>query len=94
MGIWRVAHHAPGCPDSPSPVLRRLAPSKIPQKPPRKQRAGYKSKKTSHEQFQTVFPNGTGSSAQHQGYPDALFVRPIPGRQAHLDSSKIHNCVP
>eukprot|EP00983_Pelagomonas_calceolata_P000843 30564-Pelagomonas_calceolata.AAC.1 len=36
-----------------------------------------------------VFPNGTGSSAHHQNRPDALFVRFIPGRQAHLDPSKI-----
>eukprot|EP00983_Pelagomonas_calceolata_P084372 1156351-Pelagomonas_calceolata.AAC.8 len=31
----------------------------------------------------------TGSPARHQSRPDALFVRPIPGRQAHLDPSKI-----
>eukprot|EP00983_Pelagomonas_calceolata_P058468 1145501-Pelagomonas_calceolata.AAC.1 len=36
-----------------------------------------------------VFPNGTGSPARHQSRPDALFVRPIPGRQAHLDPFKI-----
>eukprot|EP00983_Pelagomonas_calceolata_P001266 43409-Pelagomonas_calceolata.AAC.1 len=36
-----------------------------------------------------VFPYGTCSSARHQGRPDALFVRPIPGTQAHLDPSKI-----
>eukprot|EP00983_Pelagomonas_calceolata_P005888 194296-Pelagomonas_calceolata.AAC.1 len=36
-----------------------------------------------------VFPYGTGSPARHQSRPDALFVRPIPGRQAHLDPSKI-----
>eukprot|EP00983_Pelagomonas_calceolata_P118120 1160475-Pelagomonas_calceolata.AAC.1 len=34
-----------------------------------------------------VFPSGTGSSARHQSRPGALFVRPIPGRQAHLDPS-------
>eukprot|EP00983_Pelagomonas_calceolata_P076216 1153320-Pelagomonas_calceolata.AAC.1 len=27
MGIWRVARHAPGRPDSPSPVLHRRVPS-------------------------------------------------------------------
>eukprot|EP00983_Pelagomonas_calceolata_P019610 617268-Pelagomonas_calceolata.AAC.1 len=27
-----------------------------------------------------LFPYGTGSPAQHQSRPDALFVRPIPGR--------------
>mgnify|MGYP006296909187 CR=1 FL=1 len=36
-----------------------------------------------------VFPNGTASPARHQSRPDALFVRPIPGRQAHLDPTKI-----
>eukprot|EP00983_Pelagomonas_calceolata_P012541 402390-Pelagomonas_calceolata.AAC.1 len=36
-----------------------------------------------------VFPNGTGSPARQQSHPDALFVRPIPGRQAHLDPYKI-----
>eukprot|EP00983_Pelagomonas_calceolata_P120363 1160699-Pelagomonas_calceolata.AAC.8 len=36
-----------------------------------------------------VFPNGTGSPARHQSLPDVIFVRPIPGRQAHLDPSKI-----
>eukprot|EP00983_Pelagomonas_calceolata_P123750 1161041-Pelagomonas_calceolata.AAC.1 len=36
-----------------------------------------------------VFPNSTGSPARHQSRPDFLFVRPIPGRQAHLDPSKI-----
>eukprot|EP00983_Pelagomonas_calceolata_P121920 1160854-Pelagomonas_calceolata.AAC.1 len=35
MGTWRVAHHAPGRPDSPSPVLCRHAPSNPPlSKPP------------------------------------------------------------
>eukprot|EP00983_Pelagomonas_calceolata_P002086 70794-Pelagomonas_calceolata.AAC.1 len=32
MGIWKVASHAPGCPDF--PVLHRLAPSKLPPSPP------------------------------------------------------------
>eukprot|EP00983_Pelagomonas_calceolata_P005013 163758-Pelagomonas_calceolata.AAC.1 len=36
-----------------------------------------------------VFPNGTGSSARHQSRPDVILVRFIPGRQAHLDPSKI-----
>eukprot|EP00983_Pelagomonas_calceolata_P031245 980828-Pelagomonas_calceolata.AAC.3 len=36
-----------------------------------------------------VFPDGTGSPARHQSRPDALFVRPTPGRQAHLDPVKI-----
>eukprot|EP00983_Pelagomonas_calceolata_P056832 1144802-Pelagomonas_calceolata.AAC.4 len=36
-----------------------------------------------------VFPYGTRSPARHQSRPDALFVRPIPGRQAHLDPSEI-----
>eukprot|EP00983_Pelagomonas_calceolata_P059004 1145735-Pelagomonas_calceolata.AAC.4 len=36
-----------------------------------------------------VFPNGTGSSAQHQSRPDAVYVRSIPGRLAHLDPTKI-----
>eukprot|EP00983_Pelagomonas_calceolata_P129811 1161638-Pelagomonas_calceolata.AAC.1 len=31
-----------------------------------------------------LFPYGTGSPARHQSRPDALFVRPIPGRQATL----------
>eukprot|EP00983_Pelagomonas_calceolata_P001866 62151-Pelagomonas_calceolata.AAC.1 len=35
------------------------------------------------------FPNGTGSSARHQSLPDAIFLRSIPGRQAHFDPSKI-----
>eukprot|EP00983_Pelagomonas_calceolata_P064418 1148114-Pelagomonas_calceolata.AAC.1 len=34
MGIWRVARHAPGRPDSPSPVLRRRAPSRTPPEAP------------------------------------------------------------
>eukprot|EP00983_Pelagomonas_calceolata_P042149 1138373-Pelagomonas_calceolata.AAC.3 len=34
MGIWRIACHAPGRPDSPSPVLHRRAPSSPRQKPP------------------------------------------------------------
>eukprot|EP00983_Pelagomonas_calceolata_P019680 620051-Pelagomonas_calceolata.AAC.1 len=36
-----------------------------------------------------AFPNGTDSCARHQSRPDAVFVRSIPGRQAHLDPSKI-----
>eukprot|EP00983_Pelagomonas_calceolata_P057453 1145070-Pelagomonas_calceolata.AAC.1 len=36
-----------------------------------------------------VFPCSTGSPVLHQSQPDALFVRPIPGRQAHLDPSEI-----
>eukprot|EP00983_Pelagomonas_calceolata_P060461 1146370-Pelagomonas_calceolata.AAC.1 len=35
------------------------------------------------------FPYGTGSPARHQSRPDALFVRPISGRQAHLGPSEI-----
>eukprot|EP00983_Pelagomonas_calceolata_P025224 792525-Pelagomonas_calceolata.AAC.1 len=35
------------------------------------------------------FPNATGSPARHQSRPDALFVRPILCRQAHLDPPKI-----
>eukprot|EP00983_Pelagomonas_calceolata_P047289 1140561-Pelagomonas_calceolata.AAC.2 len=51
---------------------------------------GYKFQKTVHEPFQTgFFPNDTGSSARHQSRPDAIFVRSIPGRQAHFDPSKI-----
>eukprot|EP00983_Pelagomonas_calceolata_P023386 736613-Pelagomonas_calceolata.AAC.1 len=34
MGIWRVARHAPGRPDSPSPVIRRRTPSRTPPKAP------------------------------------------------------------
>eukprot|EP00983_Pelagomonas_calceolata_P029331 918991-Pelagomonas_calceolata.AAC.1 len=34
MGIWRVARHAPGCPDYPSPVLRCCAPSRTPPEAP------------------------------------------------------------
>eukprot|EP00983_Pelagomonas_calceolata_P009057 294135-Pelagomonas_calceolata.AAC.1 len=34
-------------------------------------------------------PNGTGSSARHESRPDVIFVRSIPGRQAHLDPFKI-----
>eukprot|EP00983_Pelagomonas_calceolata_P003566 116277-Pelagomonas_calceolata.AAC.1 len=34
MGIWRVARHAPGHPDSPSPVLCRRAPSRPPPETP------------------------------------------------------------
>eukprot|EP00983_Pelagomonas_calceolata_P101092 1158653-Pelagomonas_calceolata.AAC.7 len=34
-----------------------------------------------------VFPNGTGSSARHQSRLDVVFVRSIPGRQAHLQES-------
>eukprot|EP00983_Pelagomonas_calceolata_P003633 119089-Pelagomonas_calceolata.AAC.1 len=30
MGIWRVAHNAPGRSDSPSSVLRRRTPSRTP----------------------------------------------------------------
>eukprot|EP00983_Pelagomonas_calceolata_P121658 1160821-Pelagomonas_calceolata.AAC.1 len=33
-----------------------------------------------------AFPNGSGPSAQHQSRPDAVFVRPIPGRATHLNS--------
>eukprot|EP00983_Pelagomonas_calceolata_P099546 1158470-Pelagomonas_calceolata.AAC.1 len=36
-----------------------------------------------------VFPYGSGSSAQHQSRPDAVFVRPILGRPAHLDPTNI-----
>eukprot|EP00983_Pelagomonas_calceolata_P002291 78002-Pelagomonas_calceolata.AAC.1 len=36
-----------------------------------------------------VFPSGTGSPAQHQSRPVAIFVRSIPGRQPHLDLSKL-----
>eukprot|EP00983_Pelagomonas_calceolata_P029898 936367-Pelagomonas_calceolata.AAC.1 len=35
------------------------------------------------------FLTGTGSSTRHQSCPDALFVRSIPGRRAHLDPFKI-----
>eukprot|EP00983_Pelagomonas_calceolata_P057501 1145094-Pelagomonas_calceolata.AAC.2 len=35
------------------------------------------------------FPYGTGSPAWHRSRPDAIFVRSIPGRRAHLDPSKI-----
>eukprot|EP00983_Pelagomonas_calceolata_P068089 1149759-Pelagomonas_calceolata.AAC.7 len=34
MGIWRVARHAPGRLDSPSPVLCRRAPSNSPPETP------------------------------------------------------------
>eukprot|EP00983_Pelagomonas_calceolata_P037866 1136553-Pelagomonas_calceolata.AAC.1 len=34
MGIRRVARHAPGCRDSPSPILRRCAPSTPPPEAP------------------------------------------------------------
>eukprot|EP00983_Pelagomonas_calceolata_P108600 1159475-Pelagomonas_calceolata.AAC.10 len=33
MGNWRVVHHAPGRPDSPSPALHCRAPSIPPRKP-------------------------------------------------------------
>ncbi|KAF5839257.1 armadillo-type protein [Dunaliella salina] len=36
-----------------------------------------------------VFPNGAGSPVRHQIRPDAISVLPIPGRQTHLDPSKI-----
>eukprot|EP00983_Pelagomonas_calceolata_P066446 1149050-Pelagomonas_calceolata.AAC.1 len=36
-----------------------------------------------------VFPNGTSSSAQHHNRPDAIFVRSIPGRTAHIDPTRI-----
>eukprot|EP00983_Pelagomonas_calceolata_P015322 485776-Pelagomonas_calceolata.AAC.1 len=36
-----------------------------------------------------VLPYGTGSPAWYQSRPDALFVRPILGRQAHLGPSEI-----
>eukprot|EP00983_Pelagomonas_calceolata_P003375 110165-Pelagomonas_calceolata.AAC.1 len=36
MGIWRVARHAPGRSDSPSPVLHRRAPSNPPPEAPMK----------------------------------------------------------
>eukprot|EP00983_Pelagomonas_calceolata_P120642 1160726-Pelagomonas_calceolata.AAC.8 len=36
-----------------------------------------------------VFSTGTGSSARHQSRPDAVFVRSIPGRPSHIDSTKI-----
>eukprot|EP00983_Pelagomonas_calceolata_P030686 964042-Pelagomonas_calceolata.AAC.1 len=54
----------------------------------------HKSLKTSHELLANsipdwVFSNGTGSSARQQSRPNALFVSYIPGRQAHLDPSKI-----
>eukprot|EP00983_Pelagomonas_calceolata_P043860 1139068-Pelagomonas_calceolata.AAC.1 len=35
------------------------------------------------------FSHGTGSSAQHQSRPDAVFVRSVPGQPAHLDPSEI-----
>eukprot|EP00983_Pelagomonas_calceolata_P097973 1158302-Pelagomonas_calceolata.AAC.8 len=35
------------------------------------------------------FPHGTGSSARHQSYPAAAFIRSIPGQPAHLDPIKI-----
>eukprot|EP00983_Pelagomonas_calceolata_P094951 1157942-Pelagomonas_calceolata.AAC.2 len=35
------------------------------------------------------FPNGTGSSAWRQSRADAVCVRSIPGRSAHLDPTKI-----
>eukprot|EP00983_Pelagomonas_calceolata_P076359 1153391-Pelagomonas_calceolata.AAC.1 len=36
-----------------------------------------------------LFPYGTVFSARHQSCPDAIFVRSIPGRSAHLDPTKI-----
>eukprot|EP00983_Pelagomonas_calceolata_P082237 1155857-Pelagomonas_calceolata.AAC.9 len=36
-----------------------------------------------------VFPYGTGSSAQHQSHPDAVFVHSIPGQPSHIDPTKI-----
>eukprot|EP00983_Pelagomonas_calceolata_P006032 200560-Pelagomonas_calceolata.AAC.1 len=36
-----------------------------------------------------VFPIGAASPARHQSRPDALFVHHIPGRQAHLDPTRI-----
>eukprot|EP00983_Pelagomonas_calceolata_P131446 1161776-Pelagomonas_calceolata.AAC.14 len=46
-----------------------------------------KSLKTSDPDW--AFPTGTSSPARQQSRPDALFVRPIPDRQAHLDPSKM-----
>eukprot|EP00983_Pelagomonas_calceolata_P005383 174995-Pelagomonas_calceolata.AAC.2 len=36
-----------------------------------------------------AFPNGTGPSVRHQSRSDAVFVRSIPGRSAHLDPTEI-----
>eukprot|EP00983_Pelagomonas_calceolata_P120621 1160723-Pelagomonas_calceolata.AAC.2 len=36
-----------------------------------------------------AFPNGSGPSARQQIFPDAVFVRPIPGRATHLDPRRI-----
>eukprot|EP00983_Pelagomonas_calceolata_P077893 1154057-Pelagomonas_calceolata.AAC.2 len=41
MGIWRVARHAPGRSDSPSPFLRRCAPSTPPPEAPVKTKSLY-----------------------------------------------------
>eukprot|EP00983_Pelagomonas_calceolata_P077444 1153861-Pelagomonas_calceolata.AAC.7 len=53
----------------------------------------WKSLKTCHELFQIGFSlmvlAPPGRPAQHQSRPDAIFVCSIPGRQAHLDPSKI-----
>eukprot|EP00983_Pelagomonas_calceolata_P123139 1160976-Pelagomonas_calceolata.AAC.2 len=36
MGIWRIVRHAPGRRDSPTPILHRCAPSKLPPRSPLK----------------------------------------------------------
>ena len=35
-----------------------------------------------------LFPNGTCPSIRYQSRPDAILVRPIPGRATHLDPNK------
>eukprot|EP00983_Pelagomonas_calceolata_P005501 179320-Pelagomonas_calceolata.AAC.1 len=39
MGIWRVDRHAPGHPDSPSPIIHCRAPSKLPPRSPLKMKS-------------------------------------------------------
>eukprot|EP00983_Pelagomonas_calceolata_P016326 515890-Pelagomonas_calceolata.AAC.1 len=36
-----------------------------------------------------AFPNGSGPSARHQNRPDAVFMRPTPGRATHLNPRMI-----
>eukprot|EP00983_Pelagomonas_calceolata_P008965 291504-Pelagomonas_calceolata.AAC.1 len=36
-----------------------------------------------------AFPNGSGPSARRQSRPDAVFVRPFPGRATHLNPRMI-----
>eukprot|EP00983_Pelagomonas_calceolata_P057499 1145092-Pelagomonas_calceolata.AAC.2 len=41
------------------------------------------------ENISRAIPNDASSAARHQNRPGAIFVRSIPGRQAHLDPCMI-----